>query len=509
MSDFDNPQGNGSSPSVNCPSKNNIIPRSREHVDIVIIGAGVSGINTAHYIKTSAPRGTSYVILDRRGHWGGTWDLFKYPGIRSDSDMFTFGFSWNPWNLDKPLGSGPEISAYLSESAAIVGAEKNTRFHHHVLSSHWSSTTSNWAVTAKTNADNYVEFSCRFMVLGTGYYNYDEPMHAPIPGLDKFAGPVVQPQFWPDNLDYMNKNILIIGSGATAVTLLPNLAEDAKHVTMLQRSPTYIATLPTSKGLFARIFQAILPRFITHPWNRILHISLGYMLYYYCLAYPAKAREALEKGSAKQLLPGTPIKPNHSPHYNPWEQRLCICPDGDFYAALRSGKASIVTDRIERITENTVVLVSGRKLQPDIIVAATGLQLQFAGGIKISVDGNVIDPSTKFTWKGCMIQDVPNFVFVIGYVNASWTLSAETTATLFMRLMRRMKAVGATVALPTLEKPETMPVIPLFNLSSTYFQSSAKLFPKGGVGQWAQKKNHIIDVWESSWGNLSNGLKLC
>ncbi|KAF2017744.1 FAD/NAD(P)-binding domain-containing protein [Aaosphaeria arxii CBS 175.79] len=487
----------------------NISPsQPKESFDVVIVGAGVSGINTARYLESDAPRGTSYVILDRRSHWGGTWDLFKYPGIRSDSDMSTFGYSWNPWHLDKPLATGPEIATYLSSSAAKVGADQHTRFQHQVLSANWSSAASRWTVTATKSDGERVDFICRFMVLGTGYYNYDEPLKTTIPGLDQFSGRVIKPQFWPEKLDYMNKKIVVIGSGATAVTLLPSLAEDAKHVTMLQRSPTYIATLPMSGGIVSKVLGAILPKVVVRRWNRVRRLLMGYMFYYFCMWYPKQARDLLERGSALQLLPGAPVRPNHSPRYNPWEQRLCVCPDGDFYAALRSGKADVVTDVIEEVTSHSIVLKSGQKLQPDIIVAATGLQLQFAGGIKISIDEQAINPSSKFAWKGCMLQDVPNLFFVIGYVNASWTLSAETTATLLVRLLWRMRARGANVALPTLQQPEKMTQVPLFNLSSTYVKGSASIFPKGGIGQWAQKKNHIVDAWQSSWGDIVSGLTL-
>ncbi|KAH7121554.1 hypothetical protein EDB81DRAFT_814085 [Dactylonectria macrodidyma] len=483
-------------------------PQHEESFDVVIIGAGVSGINTARTIETGAPPGTSYVILDKRSQIGGTWDLFKYPGIRSDSDMFTFGFSWNPWNKEKPLATGPEIAAYLTDSAAKVNADKHMRFHHSVISADWSSDNSRWTVLARDGNNELTAFQTRFIVLGTGYYDFNEAMFAPIPGLNNFKGDVIQPQFWPSNYNYLNKNIVVIGSGATAVTLLPNLAEDARHVTMLQRSPTYIAALPMSRGLFTRIWQAFLPRFITNRWNRLQHILMGYILYNYSRKNPQKVREALEKASAQQLPPNIPVKPHFTPRYKPWDQRLCVCPDGDFYTALRSTKASIVTDIIEQVTETEIVLKSGQRLQPDVIIPATGLKLQFAGGIRISVDGDIIDPTTKFSWQGCMLQDVPNLAFVIGYVNASWTLGAEATGVLLARLWSRMKATGTMVALPRLETPEEMQQVPLFELSSTYFQISNKVFPKGGIGQWAQKKNYFVDVWKASWGDLSSGLEL-
>ncbi|KAJ3543591.1 hypothetical protein NM208_g2298 [Fusarium decemcellulare] len=481
--------------------------QSEESFDIVIIGAGVSGINTAHTVKTKAPPGTAYVILERRSQIGGTWDLFRYPGIRSDSDMFTFGFSWNPWTKEKPLATGPEIVSYLLDSASKVGADKHMRFHHSVISADWSSDNSRWTVTARDGNNELVSFRTRFVVLGTGYYDFNEPMFAPIPGLDRFQGDIIKPQFWPSDYNYLNKNIVIIGSGATAVTLLPSLAADAKHVTMIQRSPTYIAALPMSRGFFTRLLQAFLPSFVTNRLNRLQHILMGYILYSYSRKNPRKVRDTLEKASAAQLPSDVPVKPHFTPRYNPWDQRLCVCPDGDFYTALRSTKASIVTDTIDEVTETEIVLKSGQRLHPDVIVPATGLKLQFAGGIPISVDGKIVDPTTKFTWQGCMLQDVPNMAFIIGYVNASWTLGAEATGVLLGRLWGRMKSSGANVAIPRLEAPENMQQVSLFALSSTYFQGASKVFPKGGVGQWSQKKNYFVDVWKATWSDLSAGIE--
>lgn len=483
-------------------------PCHEEFFDIVVIGAGISGINTARTIAHQAPPGTTYVIFDKRSQIGGTWDLFKYPGVRSDSDMFTFGFSWNPWDKEKPLATGAEIAAYLAESAAKVGADKHMRFHHSVTSVDWSSHTSRWTVAVRDQKNKLKTFQARFIVMGTGYYDHSEPMDAPIPGLERFSGDVIRPQFWPSNYTHVNKKIVIIGSGATAVTLLPNLAEDAKHVTMLQRSPTYIVALPMSRGIFTRLWQALLPHAIIRRLSRLQHILMGYMIYYYSRKYPQKVREAVEKATALLLPSNILVNPHFTPRYDPWDQRLCVCPEGDFFAALRSTKASIVTDVIEEVTASEIVLKSGQRLRPDVIIPATGLKLQFAGGIQISVDGTVVDPATKFSWNGCMLQDVPNMAFIIGYVNASWTLGAEATGALLARLWRKMKAVDKVVALPRLDEPGKMQQVPLFNLSSTYFRNSSRVFPKGGIGQWAQKKNYFSDIWKASWGDLSTGLEL-
>lgn len=495
------------SPTRSRSGKSESKPQREESFDIVIVGAGVSGISTARSIEKEAPAGTSYVILEQRSQIGGTWDLFKYPGIRSDSEMFTFGFSWNPWNKDKLLATGPEIVAYLTDSAVKVGADKHMRFHHSVISADWSSADSRWTVVTRHGNNELTAFKARFVVLGTGYYDYNEPMHSPIPGLENFKGDVIHPQFWPENYKYFDKNIVIIGSGATAITLVPNLAEDARHVTMLQRSPTYIAALPMAPGLPTRIAQSLLPQFLSNRFNRVHHLIMGYWFYYYSRMSPEKVRDALAKASADQLPQNVPVDPHFTPRYKPWDQRLCVCPDGDFYTALRSTKASVVTDVIEQVTENEIILKSGQRLQADVIVPATGLKLQFGGRIRLSVNGEAVDPSTKFSWMGCMLQDVPNLAFIAGYVNASWTLGAEATGRLLARLWSRMRATGHVVVQPELDGPDGIQEVPPFHLSSTYILKSGRVFPKGGVGPWGPKKNYFVDMWRANWCDLSIGLK--
>ncbi|KAL1867649.1 hypothetical protein VTK73DRAFT_4048 [Phialemonium thermophilum] len=486
-------------------------PQRAESVDVVIIGAGVSGIQAARSIQTGAPKGTTYVILDRRDRIGGTWDLFRYPGVRSDSDVFTFGFSWNPWPRGGPLATGPEIARYLAASATQIGADRHMRFRHRVVSLDWTSDDKRWNVAAaRAESHEPVLFRARFVVLGTGYYDAQEPLQSPVPGLDRFQGDVLRPQFWPEDYRYVNKHIVVIGSGATAVTLLPSLAEDARHVTMVQRSPTYIASLPTTPAPWTRLWQFFLPRAVARRWDRLLRIVLTYVLWHVSRRHPQKVRRLLERASAAQLPSRIPVRPHFAPRYNPWDQRLCVCPDGDFYRALRSTKASVVTDVIDQVTEREIVLGSGRRLRPDVIVPATGLKLQFAGGIRLSVDGAPVDPATRFSWRGCMLQDVPNLVFVLGYVNASWTLGAEATGVLMARILSHMQKCGADVAVPSREgsdEGEGMERVPLFDLTSTYLRGVDKIFPKGGVGQWAPKKNYFVDLWQATWGSFSPGLK--
>ncbi|KAF9880250.1 hypothetical protein CkaCkLH20_02204 [Colletotrichum karsti] len=476
--------------------------------DVIIIGAGISGINTAYYLQAHGPSGASYTILESRGQIGGTWDLFRYPGIRSDSDIFTFGFSWNPWKGLEPLASGPAIKSYLQESISMHGIDKHINFHHQVSSADWSSAESLWKIQATVGGEKVKTFRARFIVLGTGYYDYDQPLAAEIPGIRNFSGQVVHPQFWPEDLDYRNKNVVIIGSGATAVTLLPNIATDASRTTMLQRSPTYITGLPTQKTFISRLMLSVLPRSISSRIFRVQFMLLGYLLYYYCQMFPKSARRALLGRAAKELPPGMPIDPNFSPRYNPWDQRLCVCPDADFFAALRAGKADVVTDVIETVTDKEIKLKSGKTLRPDIIVTATGLKIRFAGGISLSVDGNPVDPNQKYGFKGCMLQDIPNLAYIFGYANASWTLGAEATSSYLVRLWRAMRANGIRSVTPYLENPGSMKPKPVMGLTSTYVKNATKVFPKAGDGLWAARRFYMVDLWRAMFGNLFVGMKV-
>ncbi|KAF4914185.1 FAD-containing monooxygenase EthA [Colletotrichum viniferum] len=476
--------------------------------DVIIIGAGISGINTAYYLQAHGPPGASYAILEGRGEIGGTWDLFRYPGIRSDSDIYTFGFSWNPWKGDNPLASGPSIMSYLHESVSKYGIDKNIKFHHQVISADWQSSESLWTLQTTGHGEKINCFKARFVVLGTGYYDYEQPLAAEIPGIKNFTGPVVHPQFWPQYLDYRNKHVVIIGSGATAVTLLPNMATEASLTTMLQRSPTYITGLPTQKSLPSRLMLSVLPRSISSRILRVQFILLGYLLYYYCQLFPQSARKALLGRAAKELPPSIPMDPNFSPRYNPWQQRLCVCPDADFFAALRSGKADVVTDVIDVVTNNEIVLQSGRILKPDIIITATGLKIQFAGAISLSVNGNPVDPNQKFGFKGCMLQDVPNLAYVFGYANASWTLGAEATSSYLVRLWRSMRSNGIHSVMPYTADANNMKPKPVMSLTSTYVRHATKVFPKAGDGLWAARKFYMLDLWRAMFGNIFAGLKV-
>ncbi|KAF4121475.1 putative flavoprotein CzcO associated with the cation diffusion facilitator CzcD [Geosmithia morbida] len=483
-------------------------PESGKILDVIIVGAGISGINTAYYLQTRGPKNSSYAILERRGRIGGTWDLFQYPGVRSDSDVYTYGFSWNLWQGEKPISPGDEICAYLSESAAMEGIDKHIRFHQHIVSVDWSSESSTWRVTSLVEPEEKeVTYCSKFLVLGTGYYDYDMPLPAIIPGIDNFQGTVIQPQFWPEDLDYLDKNVVIIGSGATAITLLPNIARDAGHVTMLQRSPSYIFPLPMKQLLPIRLLLAMLPLSVSGRIKRIEFAFLGYLLYYVCQYLPSVGRFFIRSAIKRELPAGYDMDPNLTPRYNPWDQRLCITPGGDFYAALRSTKADIVTDVVSSMDSDSIRLQSGKVLRPDIIILATGVKLSFAGKIKISVDGRPTDLSSKFSFKACMVQDVPNLAFIIGYANASWTLGAEATSIFLARLWNAMESQKIKSVVARLAPDTKMKEASHLDLDSTYIKAGAHTMPKAGEGLWAPKRVYYKDLYTYSYHPVLEGLE--
>ncbi|KAI0838494.1 FAD/NAD(P)-binding domain-containing protein [Hypoxylon sp. FL0890] len=478
--------------------------------DLIIVGAGISGINTAYYLENYSP-GTSYTILEVRSRIGGTWDLFRYPGIRSDSDMMSFGFSWNPWTKEEKLGNGDQILAYMQQSAELYGIDKNIRFNRKVIWADWSTASRSWSLTVSNSQGETQTYHAKFIVLGTGYYDYERPLETTIPGLNNFSGPVIQPQFWPEHLDYSGKDVVVIGSGATAVTLVPSMAERVKSITMLQRSPTWIIAAPkvhTESSFFVKLINRFLPSGAARWFKRLRSIFWGQFFYTYCMIFPDKVRRLLQEATIRQLPANISWNPHFNPRYGVWKQRLCLSPGGDFYAALRSGKANVITDTIENVTSTEIQLASGQTVQPDIIIAATGLKLQFGGGIKLSIDGREIDVAQKYTWKGAMIQDVPNLMFVFGYANASWTLGAEVTGQLLVRLLRLLKRRGAEVAVPRLDNPGAMRRGDVFNLSSTYVQTANSLFPRAGSGYWNHKRNYLFDILDAQFGSVTKGLSI-
>lgn len=473
-------------------------------VDIVIIGAGISGINAAYRIQSQGPPGLKYVILESRDSIGGTWDLFRYPGIRSDSDIFTFSLPWSSWENADTLAAGADIQKYLVRSAHSAGIDQHIRFRHKVETADWRSADQSWIFRVSVSGEEKpVTYRSRFALLGTGYYDYETPLQAVIPGLEKFKGEVIHPQFWPEGYDYTGKDVVIIGSGATAITILPSIADKANRATMLQRSPGYVFSIPSSSA-FTRLLSAVLPATLVYRLNRASFLIQGYLMNAFCRNFPELAKKYIRKATIKQLPPNIKWDPHFKPRYNPWDQRLCACKDGDFFAALRSGKANIVTDTIKTVTANSIELESGAALHPDVIVTATGLKLKVGGGIRFSVDGTRFEIGNKFAWKAAMLEDVPNLFFLMGYENASWTLGADVGAHLFLRLLRLMGQKNAKVVVPRSSAP--MKETPMMNLSSTYLKVAGRAFPKGGTGQWSPKTNYIADMAVATWGNVTQDL---
>lgn len=468
--------------------------------DVIVIGAGISGINAAYRVQKQMP-GCKYAILEARDVLGGTWSLFKYPGIRSDSDLFTFGFAWRPWTGMTRFASGQEISTYLQEAAQEQGIDKKIKYNHKVTKLAFSTAKALWTISVDNNGKEKT-ITTKFLIMGTGYYNYNEPLKADIAGIENFQGRVVHPQFWPEDLDYAGKKVVIIGSGATAVTLLPNMAKTAAHVTMLQRSPSYVMVLPNQ----AKRLPQWVPSPIRFAFNYFRYLIMPFLFYRFCITFPTLAKKMIRKVTSKELPETIPHDPHFNPSYNPWQQRLCMSPDGDFFESLRDGKANVVTGTIEDVQSKAIILKSGEKVEADIIVSATGLKLQFGGGAEVLVDGKPIKTNDKFIWRGIMMQDVPNCAFVIGYTNASWTLGADCTALVVCRLLKNLERQKAGYVVAS-TKGYDLQEKNILNLSSTYITVNRQELPKAGdVGPWKARVNYFRDYWTANFGDLSKGL---
>ncbi|MCJ1459425.1 hypothetical protein MMC28_009803 [Mycoblastus sanguinarius] len=478
---------------------------SNDLLDVIVVGAGISGINSAYRIQTELPS-ASYTILEARGGIGGTWDFFRYPGFRSDSDLFTFGFSWRPWAGEKVIADGDSIRTYIRESAALHGIDRKVQYYHKLVSANWSSDQQAWSLLVDVEGEKR-QFRARFVLFGTGYYDYDEPLSTTISGIENFKGTVIHPQFWPEDFDHKDKKIVVVGSGSTAVTLLPTLAETASHVTMLQRSPSYILSVPATDSL-VHWTGKIFPPWFAHRVGRVKHLMLSSLFVRFCMLYPNAAKRLIKKATNEELPKDVPHNPHFEPDYNPWEQRICFCPDGDFFKAMRAGKASVVTDTITTMTSDGIQLASGQTLEADVIVTATGLKLKVAGGAKLSVDNVPITVGEKFLWKGVMLQDLPNLAYVIGYTNAAWTLGADATALLICRLLKSMRDKGITTAVPRMEHPERMKSIPALNITSTYIVKGRKELPRtGDKAPWKPRTLYFSDIWAAEYGNITRGLE--
>jgi cation diffusion facilitator CzcD-associated flavoprotein CzcO len=477
---------------------------SSEHCDVLIVGAGLSGIGAGYFLQTHCPA-KRYVILEGRRDLGGTWDLFRYPGIRSDSDMFTLGYSFRPWKEAKAIADGPSILKYLRDTAEAFGIDYHIRFQHRVRSASWSSEESRWTVeTDAGEPAQPVRYTCNFLYLCSGYYDYERGHTPPFAGAEDFQGQLVHPQFWPRDLDYRDKRVVVIGSGATAVTLVPAMAETAAHVTLLQRSPTYVVSRP-SEDRIANLLRKYLPERFAHRILRWKNVLLGMWFYRLCQRNPERAKGLLRHLLAKQLPPDFDIDRHFTPHYNPWDQRLCLVPDADLFRAIQDGRVSVVTDQIVKFTRQGILLESGQELPADIIVTATGLKLLALGGIRLSVDGTAIDPGQALTYKGVMLSNVPNCAVCTGYTNASWTLRADLSSMYVCRLLEYMDRNGYRQCLPRYDgsPAETRP---LLGLKSGYVLRAMDQFPKQGPeAPWVLRQNYLLDLMSLYFGAVDDG----
>jgi monooxygenase len=470
-----------------------------EHVDVLIVGAGLSGIGAAHHLQTRLPRKT-YAIFEARGASGGTWDLFRYPGVRSDSDMQTLGYRFRPWTDAKAIADGPSILSYVRDTAREAGIDRHIRFGHHVVDASWSTPDARWTVRTEGEPD----ITCGFLYVCGGYYRYDEGYRPDFAGLGEFGGRLVHPQFWPDDLDYTGRRVVVIGSGATAVTLVPALAQDAQHVTMLQRSPSYILSIPSEDPIANGLRRVLGPR-LAYPLARWKNVAISTLVYQLSQRRPTFMRSLLRRGVVAQLPEGYDVDTHFNPHYGPWDQRLCLVPDGDLFKAISRGQASVVTDRIERFTPAGVKLESGTELEADIVVTATGLNLLPIGGIALSVDGEVVSLPDRFAYKGMMLSGVPNLAFTIGYTNASWTLKADLVAEYVCRLLGHMDARGYRSCVAVADDPRVEPR-PLLDFAAGYVQRSIDRFPKGGSrAPWRLGMSYVQDVLTLRHRGLEDG----
>jgi monooxygenase len=467
--------------------------RDAAMLDVLIVGAGISGIGMAVHLQQQLPH-LSFAMVDRRANLGGTWDLFRYPGIRSDSDMHTLGFSFEPWREQKAIADGPSILAYLNRIVDERGLRRHIRLSHHVESADWSSAEQCWTVRVSKGDGEASVIRARFLYLGAGYYDYDGGHDPDFPGRADFAGTIVHPQFWPQELDYRGKRVVVIGSGATGVTLVPAMADTgAGHVTMLQRTPTWYFIRPAEDGL-ANGLRRILPERWAYALTRFKNVRLQNFAFKLARRNPDKVKNAL-MDKIRDQMGGAPInEADFTPPYNPWEQRLCLVPDGDFFNALKDGRASIVTDHIERFEQDGIRLKSGALLPADIIVTATGLRLAVGGKVAISLDGAPVRWKDHFYYKGCMFSNIPNLATVFGYLNASWTLKADVVSSYVCRVLRHMEATGARVATPTLRPEDAADADAVFDFSSGYIQRALDYLPRNGANPpWKLNQDYLYD----------------
>ncbi len=464
-----------------------------EHTDVLIVGAGLSGIGAACRLQTDAP-GLSYAIVEARGASGGTWDLFRFPGVRSDSDMFTLGYPFRPWTRARAIVGGQEILRYLRDTASAYGVDRRIRYHSRVVRAEWSGDDARWAVTVEdTTTGALTTRTCGFLYVCSGYYRYSEGYTPDWPGLENFAGTVVHPQHWPEDLDLAGQRVVVIGSGATAVTLIPAIAGTAARVTMLQRSPSYILSLP-GRDAVADLLCKALPERQAYAAVRWKNARLTTVIYGFCRKHPARAREMLRRGAEKRLPPGYDLNTHFTPAYEPWDQRMCLVPDGDFFKAVKSGQADIVTDHIREFTPTGIRLRSGAQLEADVVVTATGLNLLPLGGIDLTVDGEKVVVGQRVAYKGMMLDAVPNMAFAIGYTNASWTLKVDLVSRCVARMLRFMRERRYAIVTPRLPSAP-MAISPFIDMTSGYFERSRAALPRqGDRAPWRLRQHYFKDA---------------
>jgi monooxygenase len=475
-----------------------------EHVDVLIVGAGLSGVGAACHLQANCP-GKTYAILEARDCIGGTWDLFRYPGIRSDSDMYTLGYSFEPWKEAKSIADGRSILSYIRQTASDRRVEGKIRFHHRVMRAEFSSADAQWTVEAqRSDTDETVRLSCGFLLMCSGYYRYDEGYTPDFHGTERFAGRIVHPQQWSEDIEYAGKRVVVIGSGATAVTLVPAMARSAAHVTMLQRSPSYIVTLPAEDPL-AKALRRVLGARAAYPIMRWKNVLLTMASFQLSRHRPAAVKALIRWALERQLPPGYDIDRHFKPRYDPWDQRLCLVPDGDLFEAIRAGRASVVTDHIETFTEKGLKLASGAELEADLIVTATGLNLLPLGGMEIAVDGREVELAQTMGYKGMMLSGVPNLVFALGYTNASWTLKCDLTCEYVCRLLNHMDQHGYSRCTPRNRDP-SVEARPFIDFSSGYVLRAIDRFPKqGSKAPWRLHQNYALDILGLRLGKLEDG----
>ncbi len=476
-----------------------------EDFDVIVVGAGISGIGAGYHLQTRCP-GRTYALLEGRGDIGGTWDLFRYPGIRSDSDMHTLGLNFRPWTGDKAIADGASIRDYVRDTAREHGIDRHIRFRHHVSQASWSTPDARWTVEATDAQGAPIRFTCQFLFMCSGYYDYARGYSPEFAGIGDFNGRVVHPQFWPERLDYAGKRVVVIGSGATAVTLVPEMARTAAHVTMLQRSPTYVVSRPAKDGV-ADWLHARLPTRAAYGLTRWKNVLVGMFFFRMARRKPAKVKERIIAMVREHLGPDYDVATHFTPRYNPWDQRVCLVPDADLFDAIRDGRAAVVTDTIDRFTATGIRLDSGAELSADIVVTATGLEVQLLSGVVFSIDGATTDLAKSMQYKGMMFSDVPNLAMSFGYTNASWTLKADLTCLYVCRLLNTLRKRGLRQATPRIgDKPVTeQPFLP-FN--SGYVRRAADKLPKQGHRKpWRLNQNYALDIMALRFGSIDDSME--